>query len=488
MDRKLLGPSVVRRRIFLTLGVAAILIAAIAAWTEWKNGAFLPGWISWQQADLEGDGVEIVLAHRRVSVLEGDTVVWQSERSAPVQDVLWCDIDHDGAPELLLLCWKKGRYGESRPFWVTEDEQSWSQHIYIYDWTGDGIRPIWMASDIGLEAEGWQFDETSRLVIRDRQGRETAWDWVSWGLASIELQRPALSFAALGDNLIHRQIYGYAFRHFGGCFDDLFTGVAEELARYDVTSINQETVFVDDPAEYSDYPLFGTPLQVGEAVVRAGFDIVTCATNHALDKGTAAIDRTAGFFRENGVLCAGIQPVTDGACRPWEVLEKNGITCAVFSYTETTNGHRLPPEAPYVLHTLDDEQQVRTDLLQGREEADLVLVYVHWGTEYADTPGESQRYWAQVFADCGADVVIGTHPHVVQPVEWVTGAGGRETLVYYSLGNFISAQMEEACRRGGLAWFTVTKEQGRCTVTDYGMKTLVTEEENGHYVTRVEDN
>lgn len=490
MDHELLG-QMTKRRIWITIGVAAVLIAAIAVLTVWKNGGFLPGWISWNSTEIDGgDSVRIVLSGRQVRVMDGDTTVWQSDRAIRVQDALWCDIDHDQAPELLLLCWKRGRYGESRPFWVTEDEQSWSQHIFLYDWTGEGVRPIWMASDIGMEAVGWQFDETRRLIITDRQGRETAWDWVSWGLSKIELlpDTAALTFAALGDNLIHRQIYEYAFRHFDGCFDDLFAGVRDELSRYDVTSLNQETIYVDDPAEYSDYPLFGTPLEVGEAVVRAGFDVVSCATNHALDKGTAAIDLTAAFYAENGVLCAGIQPSTDGAYRPYALLEKNGITCAVFSYTETTNGHKLPEEAPYALHTLDDEQQVRADLLLGREAADVSIVYVHWGTEYAETPDENQRYWAQIFADCGVDVVIGTHPHVVQPYEWATGADGHETLVFYSLGNFISAQTGEACRHGGLAYFTVTKENGQCSVTDYGLKTLVTEEDNGHYSTRVMDN
>lgn len=480
-----------KRRIWMTIGVAAVLIAAIAVLTEWKNGFFLPGWVRWNTVELEsGDPDQIVLSGKTVRVLDGETVVWQSDRAVRVQDVLWCDIDHDEAPELLLLCWKRGRYGDSRPFWVTEDEKNWSQHIYIYDWTGAEIKPIWMASDIGLEAAGWQFDETGRLVLTDRQGQETAWDWVSWGLRQIERQADAqsLSFAAVGDNLIHRQIYEYALRHFDGCFDDLFADVEAELSRYDVTSINQETIYVDDPAAYSDYPLFGTPLQVGEAVVKAGFDVVSCATNHALDKGTAAIDLTAAFYQENGVLCPGIQAAADGAYRPYEILEKNGIRCAVFSYTETANGHALPEEAPYVLHTLDDEQQVRADLLAGREAADVMIVYVHWGTEYAETPNESQKRWAKIFADCGADVVIGTHPHVVQPCEWVTGADGHQTLVYYSLGNFISAQTDEACRHGGLAYFTVTKENGRCSVTDYGLKTLVTEEDNGHYRTRLMDN
>ena len=476
------------------LGFAVCLLAAAAVVFFCVESEDLPAdWIVWNTAELrghteQGEPESIVLRNKRVTVRHNGEQVWQTEAEITVQDILWCDIDHDEQNELLLLCWKRGRYGANRPFWVTEDETDWSQHIYIYDWTDGAIQPIWMASDIGLEAETWQFDETRRLVITDRNGRTTAWDWVSWGLTGIPLKEvPVLTFAAVGDNLIHRQIYEYALRHFDGCFDDLFAGVQQELDRYDVTSINQETIYVNQPTQYSSYPLFGTPVEVGHAVIKAGFDIVSCATNHALDKGTEAIDLTASLYEQAGVVYAGIQPVSDGGYDPYELFEKNGIRCAVFSYTQMTNGHALPEEAPYVLHTLADEQQVRRDLLAGREAAELCIVYVHWGTEYAAEPDAEQLRWASIFADCGVDVVIGTHPHVLQPVEWVAGRNGHEALVYYSLGNFISAQTDEACRTGGLAYFTAVKENGVCRITEYGMKTLITESNNGHYTTLLQE-
>ena len=232
--------------------------------------------------------------------------------------------------------------------------------------------------------------------------------------------------------------------------------------------------------------IFGTPAEAGEAILAAGFDVVSCASNHALDKGTGAIDRTAALYREAGVLCPGIQPVSDGSYQPYVLLERGGITCALLSYTQSTNGHALPEEAPYVLHTLDDEDQVRRDLAAAGAAADFVLVFVHWGTEYAAEPDEFQLRWASLFADCGVDVVLGTHPHVLQRWEWVAGEGGHRTLVYYSLGNFISAQTDEACRRGGLACFTLSRVGERCTVTDWGLKTVVTREENGLYTTVLE--
>ncbi len=474
------------KRRFWPAALICLLMLAVV-WLLQRQGGPLPAWVSWESRQIlcqpeRGEPEKIVLARRTVTVYDGGTPVWQSDRDIRVQDVLWGDIDHDGAGELMLLCWRRGRYGSSRPFWVTEDEKTWSQHIYLYDWTEEAVRPIWMASDIGMEVSQWSFGEASRLVLTDRTGGQSAWDWISWGLQWVEPS--TLTFAALGDNLIHRQIYDYAFRHLDGCFDDLFAGLQEELSQYDVTSINQETIYVDRPGDYSDYPRFGTPVEVGNAVVKAGFDIVSCATNHTLDKGAAAIDLTAKLYESAGVTYAGIQPTSDEAYEPFALFEKNGVRCAVFSYTQFTNGIPLPEEAPYAVHILE-EAQVQADLEAGRAAADLCLIYVHWGTEYAEAPDDAQREWAQRFADWGADVVIGTHPHVVQPYEWVTGSGGNQALVYYSLGNFISAQTDEACRRGGLAWFTVRKENGRCTVTDCGLKGLLTENDGGHITTRL---
>jgi len=174
-----------KRRV-LVLAAAAILVAAAAALYAWQAGCFLPRWIDWRQTALTGPASErIVLAGRQVCVSGAGAVLWRSGRELRVQDALVCDIDRDGQSELLLLCWKRGRYGASRPFWVTRDEMGWSQHIFIYKLTAGGVRPVWMASEIGLEAASWRFDETERLVITDRNGAQSAWDWVSWGLSRI---------------------------------------------------------------------------------------------------------------------------------------------------------------------------------------------------------------------------------------------------------------------------------------------------------------
>ena len=470
-----------KRGKWILAAVLAVMVTSAAA-ILLHLGYLLPLWISWEQREISAASVEVCLANKKLDVLLDGTEIWTEK--LPVQDVLLADIDHDEEAELMVLCWKRGRYGERRPFWVEKDQKTWSQHIYIYDLTANGIKPVWMASDLGMEVSNWSFSDHTRLLLTNRQKETTAWDWETWGLVKVE--PTTLTFAAVGDNLIHRQIYDYAMRNLDGSFDHLYAQMLPVLAQYDVTSINQETVFVEKRGEYSDYPLFGTPVEVGHAIIDAGFDIVSCATNHALDKGTEAVDRTVELFAQAGVLCAGAQHSTDPVYRPFEMLTKNGIRVAVLAYTQSTNGIPLPEDSPYAVHLLEEEQ-VREDLAAATDAADLVLVYAHWGMEYAAEPDETQRYWAQLFADCGADVVIGTHPHVVQPVEWIAGKNGGETLVYYSLGNYVSAQTEEACTRGGLAYFTVEKANGQCSIVDHGLKYLLTEQHKGRYTTKLEE-
>lgn len=191
VDAELLG-AVTRRRAIALAAAALMAVAAAAAVCAYQRGLFLPGWIAWKTAEIAGapdagEPERIVLEKKAVRVVSGAQTLWQSEREILVQDVLFCDIDHDAQRELLLLCWKRGRYGESRPFWVTREETGWSQHIYIYDCTAQEVRPVWMASDIGMDAAAWRFDEQERLVITDTDGRQSAWDWLSWGLRQIEL-------------------------------------------------------------------------------------------------------------------------------------------------------------------------------------------------------------------------------------------------------------------------------------------------------------
>ena len=269
-------------------------------------------------------------------------------------------------------------------------------------------------------------------------------------------------FMAVGDNLIHDGIWTYGMNSNGGDFNYLYDAVRDYAAAADVAIINHETMLVADPGQISGYPAFGTPMNVGEAVINAGFDVVSCATNHCMDKGGYGANVTRQFYRDRGITCIGIQAFDEPDYIPYWIVEKNGLRIAFFNYTYGTNGWPIPDEFPNMVHTLDDEWQVRADLAAGAADSDIQIVCVHMGNEYDFEPNDYQNYWIQIFMEYGVDAVIGSHPHVLQPYGVIQGEGGKQMLVYYSLGNYVSCQLEEECQIGGMALFTIRKD-GRGT-------------------------
>lgn len=273
-----------------------------------------------------------------------------------------------------------------------------------------------------------------------------------------------VTLMALGDNLIHNTIYWSAEQP-DGSYD--FTPVYEEIAKvaaeYDLACINQETIYVSDPAMYSNYPAFGTPTQVGDALAGAGFDVVTHATNHCYDKLDTGIVDTLGFWRENypDMAVLGIHDSQEAA-DTIRVVEKNGLRLALLNYTYGLN--YSAPANKYMVDTLIRDA-VRADLEQAEAQADFTAVFVHWGEEGQTRPTQSQRDWAQFMADNGADLIIGSHPHVLQPLETVTASSGREVPVFYSLGNFVSHQLTAIEMLGGMASVELTKTGEGVAVT-----------------------
>lgn len=168
--------------------IAACFIAAMSLIMQYRAGYILPLWINWQKAEISSEsGADVHLSRKQITVKNDNDLFWQSGNDIKVQNVLICDIDEDNEDELMLLCWRRGRYGGSRPFWETqEDENTWSQHIYIYDLSENEVTPIWMASYIGIDVKDWSFSREERLIITARDGTVTRWNWVSWGLERIE--------------------------------------------------------------------------------------------------------------------------------------------------------------------------------------------------------------------------------------------------------------------------------------------------------------
>lgn len=463
--------------------IMAFVSAVVILLILWNGGAFLPRWIQWENStgwDASGE-YQLLLSHQSVSVTHGDAVIWNSPEGVKVQKILSCDADNDGRDELVLLCWKKGRYGKARPIWVEKDERKWSQHIFVYEYTPDEMKPKWMSSYIGQDVSDIVSNQKSapynRLWLTDLEGAVSSWVWDSWGFTK---EDSSISFIAFGDLLAHEPIYRYGLNN-GGDFDFLFEHVKDEIADSDVAVINQETPLTDRPSMYSEYPRFGTPAQIGKAIADAGFHVVTCATNHALDRGAEGVGFTKNFFDDSGVVCLGIQSRSEAEYEPYKMIARNGVQFALLNYTYGTNGISLPKDCPYMVHLLDDEEKIRSDIKNAKSDADFVIVFAHWGSEHEKSADAFQKKWTHVFLECGVDVVIGTHPHSLQPYEVLTGKGGHEMLVFYSIGNYISAQPVKSCVRGGMAEFSVSLTSEGYQVTAPGLKPLSITWDDGRY-------
>jgi poly-gamma-glutamate capsule biosynthesis protein CapA/YwtB (metallophosphatase superfamily) len=484
-----------------TIKKIAVVVIITAIFTViyyllWRQGCFLPDWINWHERNIEttvnGTDYNITLnKNKTVTVAlqnepQEKNIIWTTDSQIKTQDVLSCDIDGDSEDELVLLCWKRGRYGKARPFWVTDDEKVWTQHLFVYEYGGEEISPKWMSSYLGFDVKEMSsellnstYSTKQRLVFTDTDDVLNLFVWSSWGF---EKEESSVSFSVFGDNLIHEPIYRYGLSNDKN-FTFLYKNVKEIINKSDISIINQETPLVDKPSLYSGYPLFGTPINVGEAIVNAGFDIVTCATNHALDKGMYGIDTTKNFFAQNNITCLGIQTTEETEYVPYELITKHHIKIALLNYTYGTNGIKMPEENKYAVHLLKDENQIKADIKAAREAADIVIIFPHWGTENSTEIDTTQEKWTDIFLEGGADVVVGTHPHALQPYEILTSTTGHQMLIYYSIGNYISAQSEQTSQKGGIASFTMTLTTSGYKVTDYKLTPLtIVAYGNGKYV------
>lgn len=253
-----------------------------------------------------------------------------------------------------------------------------------------------------------------------------------------------VQFSASGDNLIHAPIYKQAARRAspeeGYRFDECYQYLTPLYQQQDVNWINQETLCTRE-LEPSSYPCFSTPGQCPEALYRAGMRVFSLANNHTYDKGAVGIGATLRFWESmpSDVITTGLWRGEDDYTNiPLHTV--NDIRIAYLSYTEHTNG--IPQNDKMPAHILYTSQldQIQQQIETAAQIADFVVVGVHWGVENSHTITQAQQTLAQQLADWGADLILGTHPHVLQDAQWLTAADGRTAFVAYSLGNLISTQ------------------------------------------------
>lgn len=246
------------------------------------------------------------------------------------------------------------------------------------------------------------------------------------------------SLAMVGDALIHKGVYDAAAKKGGGYdFRPMLRLVKDRVAVHDMAFYNQETILGGVSLGLSTYPCFNSPVEVGDAFLDAGFNLVSLANNHTLDRGEKAILASLKYWAgKEGVLTAG-SSLTREDEETVPIFKAGGVTCAFFAYTTATNGLKAPKGKEHYV-ALYSPERVRADVARARAaKVDAVIVSMHWGNEYVFTPNDGQKHIAGHLASLGVNLIIGHHPHVVQPVAMVG-----DTLVIYSLGNFLSAQKE----------------------------------------------
>lgn len=292
--------------------------------------------------------------------------------------------------------------------------------------------------------------------------------------ASLHAQETSsVDLIAVGDDLIHTTVYKACKTSKGYDFTPIFKHVKEDIQAADLACINQETILVDK--NYSGYPSFGSPKAVAKAISKAGFNVVTHATNHTLDRGTSAITGTLKYWNEKypDITVLGIHKSKKAASQV-TVVEKNGIRFAMLNYTYGLNGYRLPSGKGYMIDLLNDKSKIKKDIRKAKKKSDFVIVFTHFGTEYRYTPDSSQKMWTGFFLEQGVDLLIGTHPHVLEPYKMLKGKNGKKMLVYYSLGNFVSAQDRTDRLLGGMAKVKIIKDEKGTRIKSYDMIPLVT--------------
>lgn len=290
--------------------------------------------------------------------------------------------------------------------------------------------------------------------------------------AETEPEEKEIQLLMVGDNLMHLGIIHTGMMEDGTCnYDFLFEGIEEFLAEAEIKMINQETIFGGNEKGASGFPTFNSPTEVGDAIAQAGFNVVLHSSNHAADMKIEGMENSIEFWKKYPeVTMVGIHEEGES---PMKILTIDGIRFAILNYTYGPNLETLPRSIEGHLDMLCNYDEanridfttlhpdVLTDITRAEVMADVVIVCPHWGTEYTTKPSSYQKKFAMQMTEAGADIIIGTHPHVVQPMEWIEAENGNQALCYYSLGNYVSTQKQALCMLEAMAWinFRVTEDK-----------------------------
>lgn len=254
-------------------------------------------------------------------------------------------------------------------------------------------------------------------------------------------------------------------------FDPFFNDIAPYLEDGDWVMANLETPVAGKDIGYSGYPTFNAPNELTEALWNAGFNVLSTANNHTLDKGEKGVLRTLEQVHKLGFTTVGSANSFE-ARDELQIVEHNQISMGFLSYTYGTNGIPIPQGKEYLVNLIDKDKMIEDMKRLRAGGADIVTIALHFGNEYQTTPSEEQKALARELIAAGADIIAGSHPHVLQPYEVITSydeqGNERQGVIIYSMGNFISNQRGESKDYGALFKIGIRKElhSGAIELTD----------------------
>ena len=290
----------------------------------------------------------------------------------------------------------------------------------------------------------------------------------------IQIDMKTLTIGMIGDILLHNPLYTY------DNYDFAFAAVKDRLTGIDFLLANQESMPGGVELGLSGYPSFNSPKHIIRDLKKAGVDMVSIANNHAIDLKEAGLRKAISNIKEYGMPYVGAYTSSEDKKKN-RIVEVDGVRIGVLSYTHNTNGNPIPRGKEYLV-SVTEQQQMREEIVHLRSLVDVLVVSMHWGTEYQLTTSEEQEEIARLIADAGADIIFGHHPHVLQKYD---EAG--KTKVFYSLGNFYSAQQFDSTNVGGIAKVSVNHTQfaGKQYIgigeAEF-FPTAVTRDSNGKYI------
>lgn len=275
---------------------------------------------------------------------------------------------------------------------------------------------------------------------------------------ALQETRTQITLSAVGDILIHDTVYKDAYKKGQGKtyqFDPMFARVKSLMEKADLTFANQESIAGGAEIGLSSYPMFNSPFQISDTLKQAGVDIVSIANNHTLDRKEQAILNAIEYYEKIGLPYVGAYKNEEDR-DSIRVLEKNGVKVAFAAFTYGTNGLTVPQGKEYLANYIDKDR-IKQEISKAKQQADVVVLSLHFGTEYQLEPNKEQKDLAKFAINEGADIILGHHPHVLQPAEWIEREDGTKGFVVYSLGNFLAAQKELDTLIGGILTLHIEK-------------------------------